>query len=50
VTMLGGMTASVFAWSMPGEVSTFVPVPGILLGSGGVITLVAPALRRLLDG
>lgn len=37
LTMLGGMTAAVFAWSMLGEVSTFVPAPGILLGRGGVI-------------
>ncbi len=37
LTMLGVMTAAVFAWSMLGEVSTFVPAPGILLGRGGVI-------------
>lgn len=37
LTMLGGMTTAVCAWSMLGEVSTFVPAPGILLGRGGVI-------------
>lgn len=37
LSMLGGMTASVFAWSILGEVSTFVSAPGILLGRGGVI-------------
>jgi len=35
--MLGGMTASAFVWSILGEVSTFVPARGILLGRGGVI-------------
>ena len=37
LTMLGGMTATVVAWSVLGEVSTFVSAPGILLGRGGVI-------------
>ena len=37
LVMLGGMTASVFGWSVLGEVSVFVRAPGILLGRGGVI-------------
>ena len=37
LVMLGGMTASVFGWSVLGEVSVFVGAPGILLGRGGVI-------------
>lgn len=37
LTMLGGMAASVGAWSVLGEVSTFVSAPGILLGRGGAI-------------
>ncbi len=37
LTMLAGMTASVLAWSVLGQVSTFVAAPGILLGRGGAI-------------
>ena len=37
LTMLGGLTGFVCAWSMLGEVSTFVEAPGILLGRGGTI-------------
>ena len=37
LVMLGGMTTSVFGWSVLGEVSVFVRAPGILLGRGGVI-------------
>lgn len=37
LVMLGGITASVFGWSVLGEVSVFVRAPGILLGRGGVI-------------
>ena len=37
LVILGGMTASVFVWSVLGEVSVFVRAPGILLGRGGVI-------------
>ncbi len=37
LAMLGGMAAAIFAWSILGEMSTFVPARGILLGRGGVI-------------
>ena len=37
LVMLGGMTTSVFGWSVLGEVSVFVRAPGILLGRGGAI-------------